>query len=73
LRKSRKNPSFELFEEIKNGKSIKIQIDGGDMEIEFQLQALEFNDVDPKFIEFVQNELCDYDALKHSNFYIVRE
>ncbi len=36
-------------------------------------RAYEFGDVDPKFIDFVRNEIQDYDDSKHKNFYVLPE
>lgn len=38
----------------------------------FQFNALKFDTIDPKFIEFVY-EMQDYDASKAENFYVVGE
>lgn len=37
----------------------------------FTVDLLEFGEIDPKFIQFLQSEILDYDASKHNNFYIV--
>lgn len=37
----------------------------------FDYKALKFGDIDPAFIEFVQEELHDYDVSKQHNFYII--
>lgn len=37
----------------------------------FEAKLLEFGDVDPKFIEFVQSQVQDYDQKKDCNFYVV--
>lgn len=42
-----------------------------DEDYEFDYKAYKFGDVDPAFIEFVQEELHDYDVSKQHNFYIV--
>lgn len=36
----------------------------------FEYKALEFGDIDPEFIEWVQSAQ-DYDAAKNANFYVV--
>ncbi len=38
----------------------------------FEYKALEFGDVDPKFIEWVLS-IQDYDESKHSGFYVVED
>lgn len=37
----------------------------------FEYRAHKFGDVDPEFIEFIRNEVQDYDDSKSKNFYIV--
>jgi len=44
-----------------------------DVEDAFEVQALEFGEVDKEFINFVQNKIQDYDDSKHTNFYIIKE
>lgn len=39
--------------------------------ISVYLEALEFKDVDPKFMEFIKVNIQDYDESKYNNFYIV--
>jgi len=51
-------------------KSIPLQAD-----IEFTdgcyCKAYDFGDVDPKFLEFLNRHILDYDHSKHTNFYIL--
>lgn len=44
--------------------------EGYECEVEFDLY--EFEDVDENFVEFVKDNLCDYDALKATNIYRVQ-
>jgi hypothetical protein len=47
----------------------------GELEIDdlrFDIQALEFGPVDPKFIDWVQSEQ-DHDESKHAQFYLVED
>ena len=37
----------------------------------FEYRAHEFGEVDPKFIDFMLDEICDYGGLKHHGFYII--
>lgn len=37
------------------------------------LRILEFVDVDPKFIEFINEEFIDYDATKGRNFHVLED
>lgn len=39
----------------------------------FEYKAYSFKDIDPLFINFVKNEICDYDYLKHHSFIVVEE
>lgn len=54
--------TLELWQEIKDGKDIGLNA-----------KAMEFGDVDPAFIRFVNNNMIDYDQAKHTNFYVVPE
>jgi hypothetical protein len=38
-----------------------------------EFQAYEFGQVDEAFIEFVKNDIVDYDMSKHDNFYIIKD
>jgi hypothetical protein len=58
-------PSLELWDRVKDRETIR---DCNEMELE--LSALEFGEVDPEFVKFVKEEIADYDMLKHTNFYI---
>lgn len=42
-----------------------------DYEDELCFTLYEFNDVDPAFVEYVKNNLCDYDALKACDIFEV--
>ena len=39
---------------------------------EFSGEVFEFGEVDEKFIDFIRNEIQDYDMSKHQNFYIIK-
>jgi len=39
----------------------------------FEVQALEFGDVDPEFIQFLYDEIIDEDLAKHCDFFIIEE
>jgi len=43
-----------------------------DDEYYIEVEVKEFDEVDPKFIDWIQHDFCDYDDLKHSNIYQVR-
>lgn len=38
-----------------------------------ELSILEFGDVDPKFIEFIESKMIDYDNSKHTDFFVIEE
>lgn len=37
---------------------------------DFDMELYEFGEVDEKFIEFIRDEIHDYDDSKHRNFYL---
>lgn len=41
-----------------------------DEETGIEFSVHEFGDVDPKFIDWVKNDVIDYDDSKHHNFYV---
>lgn len=41
--------------------------------ISVNIEALEFNNVDPKFIDFIRVYIQDYNESKVNNFYIVED
>ena len=41
--------------------------------VKFHVRAYEFGEVDPEFVDFVRQEIQDYDTSKHTNFYIIPE
>lgn len=59
------NPQ-EVYENMvkENKRSISIDHDGFDIHVTIK----EFNEIDPKFIEFIQSEVIDYDHTKHKDF-----
>lgn len=55
-------------------KAYKKALDNGGHSFEtknFSVEIKRFRDVDPKFIEFLNEHFYDYDARKAENFYIV--
>jgi len=58
------NPQ-EVYESMVREKELTKNIDGACVEI------IEFEDVDPEFIDFVIDNLCDYDQLKSANIFEV--
>jgi hypothetical protein len=64
---------LKTWKQIKEN-SVVIFFDSKEKEkIIINCKALEFGEVDEKFIDFVQGELIDYDEAKTTNFYIVKE
>lgn len=37
----------------------------------FNVEALEFDSIDPRFISFLEKNILDYDACKDTNFYVL--
>lgn len=66
--------SVIYFESAHSGVPVKNVIDNpGDFaseDEEWELKVLEFDSVDPAFVEFVKSEIQDYDASKHINFFM---
>lgn len=55
-----------------NGGSITVNND--ELEIyDTDMTIFEFGEVDPRFVDFVLNELMDYDDSKHTNFYVIED
>lgn len=50
-----------------NGGSYEGEHDGNT----FTVEALEFGDIDEKFNAFLQLRVMDYDAQKHTNYYLL--
>lgn len=64
--------ALELFNKAKEaGKSLEYENEETDTY--FTYEAHEFGDVDSDFVDFVLNEICDYDYLKHHGMYVVEE
>jgi len=60
----------EKLKKLKKKKDFSHSKDGEEI---FSVKFLEFESVDPKFTDFVKNEIMDYDQSKDVNFYIVEE
>lgn len=63
------------FENENKGKSVTEIIDNiSDYESDmWELSVYEFDSIDPKFIEFVRDNIQDYDQSKEQNFYVEGE
>lgn len=46
---------------------------GRDLGEGYDGKILEFGEVDPEFIDFIKNDIMDYDDSKHKNFYVIPE
>lgn len=61
----------EVYETmVAEGVTKKVLQDDDDSYIEVKIE--EFNAVDPNFVSFVLNNLCDYDQLKSEDIYEVK-
>ena len=60
------NPDIKLWNEIRENQILVVD------DVDLNVHALEFGDVDPNFIGFVRT-LIDYDSSKNTNFYVVNE
>ncbi len=63
------------FENYFKGQSIKSIIEmfidnEEEHDGDFYMDLFEFGEVDEKFVSWIKDEFCDYDHLKHSNFYL---
>lgn len=65
------NPSIQLWNQIKQDGFLVADEDGTDVDL--NVRALEFGEVDTNFIGFIKSTLMDYEMTKHTNFYIVKE
>ena len=62
--------TLETWNRVNNGEALCVDV-GGETQV-LDVEAFEFGDVDPEFIEFVR-DFIDYDQSKSSNFYVVPE
>ena len=62
---------FENYFKGKNVEEIigRFIINDEEHDGDFEIKLFEFDEIDPKFIKFIRNEIQDYDDSKHSNFY----
>jgi hypothetical protein len=63
------------FEKYFKGKSIseiirEYFVEDKEYDGDFEMEVIEFDEVDPKFIKFLKKEFLDYDLLKNTNFYL---
>lgn len=63
--------TMETWNKVNSGEELSVDHVGGERQV-FDVEAFEFGNVDPAFIEFVR-EFIDYDQSKSSNFYVVPE
>ncbi len=63
--------TLETWNRVNDGEEISVDLGDGEIQV-LDVEAFEFGEVDPEFIEFVR-KFIDYDQSKSSNFYIVSE
>lgn len=63
------NPTIQLWNEVKDREFLEIEING--KQIDLDVKALEFSDVDPNFIGFIRSALM-YET-RDSDIFIVNE
>jgi hypothetical protein len=61
----------EVYEDMMKCNEITRTIDTDETYMEIDI--LEFDEVDPKFVTFMKNRICDYDHLKAKDIYAVNE
>lgn len=64
-------PTIEVWNKVKCGEILNVDCEGTQEQL--KVQALEFDNIDKNFIKFIKSEICDYDDLKHANFYVIEE
>jgi hypothetical protein len=57
--------AYEMTKE--NGGKLTIDDD----ETYAELSIIEFGEVDPKFVEFINDKMIDYDSSKHTDFFVI--
>jgi hypothetical protein len=60
----------EKLKSLKKKKDFSHSVKGEEL---FSVQFMEFGSVDPKFVEFIKDQIMDYDESKDVNFYIIEE
>lgn len=71
---ARSEPDLKaLYEEYKDKEDTLYSGTYEGNEFEGDIRCYEFGDVCPDFLEFVKNEISDYDASKQADFYVVEE
>jgi hypothetical protein len=69
LFESRGIPNIETWELIKRDGYIEVM--DCKERVNITAKALEFGEVDKKFINFIKSEICDYDSCKTKDFFVV--
>ncbi len=49
----------------------KFEFEDEDREIFGEAEIIEYSNVDPDFVRFINNNFIDYDEAKHRNFYVL--
>ncbi|MBT9167788.1 MAG: hypothetical protein DDT19_01131 [Syntrophomonadaceae bacterium] len=61
----------DLIAQVENGKMLAYKDDESDEEAtELNTRVYDVGEIDERFLQFVRNEVQDYDDVKHSNFYL---
>ena len=68
-----KSPGIKIWNQVKQDGYLVIYNTGMGEDIDLQIKALEFDDVDPNFVGFIKSTLMDVEMIKHTNFYLIKE
>ncbi|MFW6310933.1 MAG: hypothetical protein ACOC1K_01730 [Nanoarchaeota archaeon] len=68
-----KKDYLDLWKQANNQKDNKLTLEVGKYNEEIYVEAFQFKEVDKEFISHIRNNYMDYDNMKHTNFYIVKE
>jgi|WetSurMetagenome_2_1015567.scaffolds.fasta_scaffold08618_8 hypothetical protein len=63
----------KLWEDAYNSPINFIVTDDEHNPVRVQVEALSFKEVDPDFVDYIKNEMFDYDLMKDDNIYAVEE
>jgi len=64
--------NLTLWNKIRNDGFLVANNDNGD-DIDMEVKALEFTDVDPNFVKFIKSTLIGYEYSKTSNIFVIDE
>lgn len=61
----------DIIIDVEAGKTFEIYDEDPDYgPVELDMRVYSFGEVDRKFIEFIKDDVMDYDQSKHQNFYV---